>query len=157
MKTLIIESLKGFGHLFMVVILLILMTILNQSCLTTEMLPVDPVIKQTVKQQANIVLKTTEEAEKTYEDFVFALSVARDELTSKSDKSKEDFTRLAKIVVLEKQAEDIYKEYTNAKAGVENLIEIYTSEDDGDLQAKVDELNRIIRRMAIEFVIRSAL
>jgi hypothetical protein len=141
----------------LMMVLLTLMVLLSQGCITTEMLSVDPVIKQTVKQQADIVLKATEEAEKTYEDFVFALSVARDELTSKPDKSKEDFTRLAKIVVLEKQAEDIYKEYIDAKAGVENLIEIYTSEDDEDLQAKVDELNRIIRRMAIEFVIRSAL
>jgi hypothetical protein len=141
----------------LMMVLLTLMVLLSQGCITTEMLSVDPAVKQTVKQQADIVLKATEEAEKTYEDFVFALDVARDELTSKSDKNKEDFTRLAKIVVLEKQAEDIYKEYTNAKAGVKNLIEVYTSEDDEDLQVKVDELNRIIRRMAIEFAIRSAL
>lgn len=156
MKTLV-NIYKGIGFLITGIILIVLMGLLLQSCLTTEMLSVDPVVKQTVKQQADIVLKATGEAEKTYEDFVFALSVARDELTSKPDKSKEDFARLAKIAALQMKAENIYGEYTNAKAEVENLIEIYTSEDDGDLQTKVDELNRVIRRMVIEFAIRSAL
>lgn len=136
---------------FSSILTVFVLTMMFVSCITIGLKP-DTL---PTKEAAGTVLALADEAEKGYDDFLFALGIARDELTA--NLTAENDVKLKKLNDLEAKVVKTHDEYYELYTEVKTMLEAYVEGKDAVLQDNVDKLNRLVRRLMLEIAIRSTI